>query len=105
MGGNSWNDSSDICITLYFVEIGGIMKELTEKEFLAMADELTEVETVDEYFTIYIRKTNEGVAFYKKWDDEYERSYYYLFEVKQNTFNLVGSNIGVQIYNETFNAK
>jgi hypothetical protein len=77
------------------------MKKMSKKEFLAIADELTEIETVDEYFTVYVRKTDEGTAFYKKYDIG-EPSYYYMFTLN-DSFNPISSNGGVQIYNETFN--
>lgn len=71
------------------------MEKIDTKEFMAMADELVPVETLDKGKTIYTKTTENGIAFYISYTNDLEWqkdiSYYYLFTISKE--NLTIGNI------------
>lgn len=80
------------------------MKQINELDFIAMADELMPLETLDESFTVYIKKSDDKISFYSYNKDTYSKdtSYWYLFSLGKSVFdNLTSANI-LKIYKTKF---
>ena len=72
------------------------MKQITKADVVAMGDELVAVETLDEYFTVYIKKDDDKISFYSYDKNNYgiETSYWYMFSLNKNVFdNLTGASV------------
>lgn len=75
------------------------MEKLTEKIFLAMADELTPLNTLDKNTVVYFKKEDNKVSFYSKYIDRYnetvDNSYYYMFSITLDSFTSAFGSIDI----------
>lgn len=80
------------------------MKPITKADFIAMGDDLTSLETLDEDFTVYIKRDDDKISFYSYSKDKYgvETSYWYMFSLSKSTFDTLTSANILQTYKTKF---
>ena len=80
------------------------MKQISKADFLALGDELTPLETLDEYFTVYIKKSDDKISFYSYSKSDYglEQSYWYMFSLAKDTLGTLANASILGIYKSRF---